>query len=315
MEIPTSDNIKPGATQLSKTILNNDEFIRKSKAPAAKFAKQAFQMLFMICGVLSAGFGLEGFLVPNKFIDGGVTGISMLVSNLSGIDLSILIALFNIPFIATAWFQIGKEFAVKGALLITGLSLALIFVHYPEITHDKLLGAIFGGFFLGAGIGLAIRGGGVLDGTEITAVIISRRLGLSIGDVILVFNIIIFAVAAIFLGIEVAMYSILTYLSASKTVDFLIHGIEEYNGVWITSQKSNEIKQQIFDQMHRGVTVYNGQGGLTNAAQDILFCVVTRLEVPRIKQIIRDIDKRAFIVINPVSDASGGVLKKQVLDH
>ncbi|MES2765699.1 MAG: YitT family protein [Bacteroidota bacterium] len=315
MEIQKTDTISTGETQLNKNIFNNNEFVRKSKAPAAKFAKNAFQTLFMICGVLSAGFGLEGFLVPNHFIDGGVTGISMLVSSLSGIDLSILIAVFNIPFIAVAWFQIGKEFAIKGTLLIIGLSLALIFVHYPEITHDKLLAAVFGGFFLGAGIGLAIRGGGVLDGTEITAVIVSRKLGLSIGDVILVFNILIFAVAAIYLGIEVAMYSILTYLSASKTVDFLIHGIEEYNGVWITSQKSEEIKQMIYDQMHRGVTVYNGQGGLTNAHQAILFCVVTRLEIPRIKQIIREVDKRAFIVINPVSDASGGVLKKQVLDH
>ncbi|HYF02580.1 MAG TPA: DUF2179 domain-containing protein, partial [Patescibacteria group bacterium] len=150
---------------------------------------------------------------------------------------------------------------------------------------------------------------------EITAVIVSRRLGTSIGDVILILNIVIFAIAAIFLGIEVAMYSILTYLSASKTVDFLIHGIEEYNGVWIISSKSEAIRTGLLNQMNRGVTVYNGQGGMTNAPQDILFCVVTRLEVPRIKQIIKEIDKRAFIVINPVSDASGGVLKRQVLDH
>jgi uncharacterized membrane-anchored protein YitT (DUF2179 family) len=287
----------------------------KSGQPPVRLAKSAFQALFMVCGVLSAAFGLEGFLVPNHFIDGGVTGVSMLVAHLTKIDLSILIALFNIPFIAIAWFQIGKEFAVKGTILIIGLGLALVFVHYPEITHDKLLAAVFGGFFLGAGIGLAIRGGGVLDGTEITAVIVSRKVGASIGDVILVLNIIIFAVAAVFLGIEIAMYSILTYLSASKTVDFLIHGIEEYNGVWIISSKSDEIRTGLLNQMNRGVTVYNGQGGMTNAAQDILFCVVTRLEIPRIKQIIKDIDKRAFIVINPVSDASGGVLKRQVLDH
>lgn len=311
MDISTKDTAANGAP---KNAFAKD-FVKKSKEPATRLTKDILQMVFMMFGVLSAGFGLEGFLVPNHFIDGGVTGVSMLISHLFHIELSLLIALFNIPFIAVAWFQIGKEFAIKGAILIIGLGLALIFIDYPEITHDKLLAAVFGGFLLGAGIGLAIRGGGVLDGTEITAVIVSRKLGLSIGDVILALNIIIFAVAAKFLGLEVAMYSILTYLSASKTVDFLIHGIEEYNGVWIVSSKSDEIKQNIFDQMNRGVTIYNGQGGLTMAAQDILFCVVTRLEVPKIKQIIRTVDKRAFIVINPVNDASGGILKKQVLDH
>jgi uncharacterized membrane-anchored protein YitT (DUF2179 family) len=180
-------------------------------------------------------------------------------------------------------------------------------------TNDKLLAAVFGGFFLGAGIGLSIRAGGVLDGTEVMALILSKKMGTTVGDIILLLNIVIFSVAAIFLGLEPALYSVLTYFSVSKTMDFLIHGIEEYNGVTIISARSEEIKGSILNDLGRGITVYKGMGGLTNAEQDILFCVVTRLEIPRLKNVVKEIDEAAFIAVHRISDATGGVMKKQVL--
>lgn len=268
---------------------------------------------FILIGILSAGLGLKGFLLPSHFIDGGVTGVSMLVSALAGVSLPLLIVLINSPFVVLGYLQIGRGFALKSALAIGGLALALTFIPYPVATTDKLLAAVFGGFFLGAGIGLSIRAGGVLDGTEVMALILSKKMGTTVGDVILVFNIFIFSVAGIFLGLELALYSILTYFAASKTIDFLLHGIEEYNGITIVSEHNEQIKSLILKELGRGVTVYKGVGGLTGAEHDILFCVVTRLEIPRIKSAVKKIDEHAFIAVHRISDASGGVMKRQVL--
>ena len=177
-------------------------------------------------GLLSAGFGLEGFLLPNSFIDGGVTGISLLVAEITKYSLSVLIIIINIPFIILGYKQIGKTFAIKSIIAIVCLAIAITFINYPTITSDKLLVAVFGGFFLGAGIGFSMRGGAVLDGTEVLAIYLSKRTGLTIGDIILVFNIVIFSFAAYLLSIEIALYAILTYLAAAKTVDFVIQGVE-----------------------------------------------------------------------------------------
>jgi uncharacterized membrane-anchored protein YitT (DUF2179 family) len=270
--------------------------------------------MLVILGILSASLGLKGFLLSSRFIDGGVTGVSMLLSDVLGWPLSILILVINLPFIALGYRQIGRGFAVKSALAITGLSLCLAFIKFPDITPDKLLTAVFGGFFIGAGIGLAIRGGAVLDGTEIAALLVSKSSNLlKVGDVILILNIFIFSAAAFFLGIESALYSILTYFAASKTIDFLIHGIEEYTAVIIISEQSEEIRQMIVRTLRRGVTVYKGRGGLSDAEQDILFCVVTRLEIGRVKSVATEIDEAAFIVIHPLADASGGIIKKPAL--
>ncbi|HVG34159.1 MAG TPA: YitT family protein [Pyrinomonadaceae bacterium] len=278
------------------------------------YLRAAKNMLLVVLGILSAGLGLKGFLMSSRFIDGGVTGISMLLSEVLGYPLYILILLINLPFIALGYRQIGKEFAVRSALAITGLSLCLAFVKYPDVTPDKLLTAVFGGFFIGAGIGLAIRGGAVLDGTEIAALLVSKSSHLlRVGDVILILNIFIFSAAAFFLGIESALYSILTYFAASKTIDFLIHGIEEYTAVTIISERSEEIRQAIITVTGRGVTVYKGRGGMTDAEQDILFCVVTRLEIGRLKRIATELDESAFIIFHPLSDAQGGVVKKTAL--
>lgn len=271
----------------------------------------AVDTLLIVLGILSAGLGLKGFLMSSHFIDGGVTGISMLLSNVLGWQLAILIPVINLPFIALGFRQIGKAFAIRSILAIAGLALCLAFVKYPDVTPDKLLTAVFGGFFIGAGIGLAIRGGAVLDGTEIAALLISKSSHLlKVGDVILLLNVVIFSAAAFFLGIESALYSMLTYFAASKTVDFLIHGVDEHTAITIISDKSDEIRIAIIRDLHRGVTIYKGEGGLDRIAQDILFCVVTRLEIGRVKTAVRAIDPSAFIVVYPLADAEGGVLKK-----
>lgn len=273
--------------------------------------------LLILIGIVSAGFGLEGFLLPNSFIDGGVTGISLLITELTHAPLSLLIILINIPFIIIGFTQIGKAFAVKSILAIIGLALAITFIHYPIVTSDKLLVSVFGGIFLGAGVGFTIRGGGVLDGTEVLAIYLSKRTGLTIGDVILIFNIFIFSVAAYVLSIETALYSILTYLAASKMVDFIIEGVEEYTGVTIISAHSEKIRMMITQQLGRGVTIYNGKRGFGNHGEnsnmDIVYSVITRLEIGKLQTEVDKIDPNAFMVMNAVKDTKGGMIKKRPL--
>ncbi len=281
-----------------------------------RFGRNAISFALIVAGIFSAAFGLKGFLLSSRFIDGGVTGISMLISDVLKAPLSILILVINLPFVVIGYRQIGRAFAIKSVLSIAGLSLCLAFVKFPDVTPDKLLTAVFGGFFIGAGIGLAIRGGAVLDGTEIAALLVSRTSSLlNVGDVILILNIFIFLTAAFFLGIDSALYSILTYAAASKTIDFLLHGIEEYTAITIISARSDEIKNAITNILHRGVTVYKGTGGLgssgpTEAERDILYCVVTRLEIGNIKNAVTDIDPAAFITTHALSDVHGGLVKK-----
>jgi uncharacterized membrane-anchored protein YitT (DUF2179 family) len=240
----------------------------------------------------------------------------MLLSNVLGWPLSLLIPVINVPFIVIAYRQIGRVFAFRSVLAIGGLSLCLAFVKFPDVTPDKLLTAVFGGFFIGGGIGLAIRGGAVLDGTEIAALLISKGSQfLKVGDVILILNVVIFSSAALFLGIDSALYSMLTYFAASKTVDFLIHGVEEHTAIIIVSERSEPIRQGIIQRLQRGVTVFKGKGGLTNQDQDILYCVVTRLEIGRVKSVVEDYDEGAFMVVHGLADAEGGVVKRHVHSH
>ena len=284
-----------------------------------KIIKEVLSGALVVLGIFSAGFGLKGFLLPIHFIDGGVTGVSMLLSTVFGFPLSVLLLLINIPFIALAYRQIGTKFAIKSALAIAGLSLCLAFVHFPEVTQDRLLTAVFGGFFIGAGIGLAIRGGAVLDGTEIAALLVSKKSHLlRVGDVILILNIFIFLAAAFFLGVERSLYSILTYAAASKTIDFIIHGIEEYTAIIIISTKSEDIRDAIISGLNRGVTVFKGSGGMVSIGnidleQSILYCVVTRLEIGKVKDVVRDIDPSAFVTTHALSDVEGGLIKRPLL--
>jgi uncharacterized membrane-anchored protein YitT (DUF2179 family) len=275
-------------------------------------------IFLIIIGIFSAGFGLKGFLIPNGLIDGGVTGISLLVSRETGISVSLFLVLFNLPFIMMGWRQISRLFAIKSILAISILAIVVANVQFPVITNDKLLVAVFGGFFLGAGIGLSIRGGSVIDGTEILAIGLSKKRSISVGDFILVFNIIIFSVAAYLLSIEIALYSILTYLAASKTVDFILEGIEEFTGVTIISVHSTEISKMIKDKMRRGLTIYTGhrgygKSGEKNEAMEIIFTVVTRLEITRLTNEIEKIDPNAFIVMQSIKDTRGGMVRKRPL--
>lgn len=275
--------------------------------------RELVNALLILLGIFSAALGLHGFLLSSNFIDGGVTGVSMLLSRTTGLPLAILLPAINLPFIALGYRQIGRAFAIRSALAIAGLAVVLATVHFPSVTPDLLLTAVFGGIFIGAGIGLAIRGGAVLDGTEIAALLVSKRSDLlRVGDVILGLNVVIFAIAIGILGVEPALYSILTYVAASKTLDFIIHGIEEYTAIVIVSQQSQAIRERITGTLGRGVTVYRGEGGVTGMEQDIIYCVVTRLEIGRVKRIARDLDASAFIVTHSLSDVEGGVIKRTV---
>ncbi len=279
---------------------------------------QLIHGILIIFGMLSAGLGLKGFLLPNGFIDGGVTGISLLVAEITGFSLPALIILINLPFIWLGYRQINKIFAFKTLAAIIGLALCIIFIPYPVITSDKLLVAVFGGFFLGAGIGLAVRGGSVIDGTEILALSMTKKSTLSIGDLILIINVIIFTIAAFLLSFERALYSILTYLAAAKTVDYLISGIEEYTGVTIISNLSEEIRRMITNKLGRGVTIYKGKSGYGTHGHnlketEILFSVMTRLEIASLKAEIKKIDENAFVITHSIKDTKGGMIKKRPL--
>lgn len=275
---------------------------------------------FIFLGIVSAGFGLKGFLLPNSFIDGGAMGISLLVSEVSGWSLSILIVLINLPFLILGFSQVGRSFTIKSILAIITLAFVVHLVPYPIITSDKLLIAVFGGFFLGSGIGLAIRGGSVIDGTEVLAIYLSKKTGLTIGDIILILNIVIFLVGGYILSIEIALYAILTFMAASRTIDFIIVGIEEYTGVTIISDFSEEIRIMITEKLGRGVTVYAGKGGYGKRGKhlkpvDIVYTVTTRLEIARLKNEIAKLDENAFIIMNSITDTKGGMIKKRPLDH
>ncbi len=273
--------------------------------------RELLNALLIVLGILSAGMGLHGFLLSSNLIDGGVTGISMLLAKTTGLPLSVWLPLVNLPFIALGYRQIGRAFALRSTLAIAGLAAALATVHFPDVTPDLVLTAVFGGFFLGAGIGLAMRGGAVLDGTEIAALLISRRSDLMrVGDVILGFNVVIFLVAMTVLGVDKALYSILTYVAAARTLDFVVHGIEEYTAITIVSEQADAIRDRITGDLGRGVTVFRGYGGLSGAEQHILYCVVTRLEVGRVKAIARGFDPRAFVSSHALADVEGGVVKR-----
>jgi uncharacterized membrane-anchored protein YitT (DUF2179 family) len=275
------------------------------------------EYIFIIIGVFSAGFGLNGFLLPNRFIDGGATGISLLLQNITSIDLSYLLILVNLPFIILASRTFNFKFAIKSIVAISFLALVVHYVDYPTITEDKLLIAVFGGFFLGLGIGMAMRGGSVIDGTEVLAIFLSRKLSITVGDVLLLINILIFSFGAYILSVETALYAILTYLAAAKTVDFVVDGVEEYVGVTIISENHEAIRDMLIEKLQRACTIYAGKGGFGTRGKsydkDIIYTVVTRLELAKLHTEIDKIDKNAFIIMGLVKDLKGGMIKKKPL--
>jgi len=273
--------------------------------------------IYIILGILFCGFAMKGFLVPNQFIDGGVTGVSLLLHELFHFNLGILIVLINIPFIIMGLFQVNKKFAWKTLATVIGLALVLQFLSYPVITHDKPLASIFGGFFLGIGIGLGMRAGCAIDGMEVLALYTLKKTGFTISEIILGMNAVIFLIAASHFGLEVALYAMLTYYVATRTTDYVVEGLEEFTGVTIISGKSDIIKQKLVLEMGRGITIYKGERGFLKDSFevsqdcDIVFTVITRLEVRRLRNVVHELDPKAFIFTNTIKEASGGVLKRK----
>ena len=304
---------KVAKSRLKKTKHQSTEFkkiVENTRVDIFDFLRDSF---FIFLGVLSAGFGLKGFLLPNMFIDGGAMGISLLLAELLDIPLSLLIIVINLPFLILGFSTISRQFALKSIIAIILLAISVQFIPFPVITDDKLLISIFGGFFLGLGIGLSIRGGSVIDGTEVLAIFVSKSTSLTIGDVILLFNVLIFSFAAYVLTIEIALYAMLTYLAASKTVDFVVSGIEEYIGVTIISDHNEKIRIAIIENLGRGCTIYSGKGGQSMAKIDIIYTLITRLELAKLKKEVGKIDKEAFLVMHSIKDAKGGMIKKRPL--
>lgn len=287
------------------------------KYPSPAGVKLLIDIFFIVCGIIAACIGLRGFLLPNGFFDGGAMGIALLLHYFIKVDLSVFIILVNLPFVLLGFRQISKEFAVKSALAIFALAAAIQFIHIPALTEDKLLVAIFGGVFLGTGIGLSIRGGAVIDGTEVLAVQVSRRSSLTVGDFIALFNGALFLYVAVLVNLESAMYSMLTYAAASRTVDFILNGIEEYIGITIVSRYSEQIRSVLINELHRGVTVYKIEGGYgkkgNTEERRALFCVVTRLEVTALLDEIEMIDPEAFVIQQAIRDTRGGMIKRRPL--
>src|SRR3954451_2278363 len=253
----------------------------------ASIRRELVNTLFIAGGVLSAAMGLKGFLFSSHFIDGGVTGISMLLAKVTPLPLAVWLPIVNVPFVALGYRHLGRAFALRSVLAIGALAIVIATVHFPDVTPDSLLTAVFGGVFIGAGIGLAVRGGAVLDGTEIAALLIGKRSPLlKVGDLILVFNVLLFLIAMRLLGTEPALYSILTYVAAARTLDFILHGIEEFTAITIMSSAPQAIRGAILEEMGRGVTIYKARGGLTGDDREVVYCVVTRLEIGRVLRIV-----------------------------
>jgi uncharacterized membrane-anchored protein YitT (DUF2179 family) len=271
----------------------------------------------MMLGVLVCGFALEGFLIPNHFFDGGVTGVSLLIHEFYALPIAYIIVLVNLPFVILGIRLISLRFALRTMACVFGLGLCLLLVPYPQITQDRLLVAVFGGVFMGLGVGLAMRGGAALDGVEVLAVYTRKHISFTVSEIVLAINVLIFTVAAVHLGIETALYSMLTYYAASRTTNFVVEGLEEYTSVTIVSGQSSTIKEKLVKDFGRGITIYKGERGFLRDSFevshpcDVIHTVVTRLEVSRLKGMIHTIDPKAFVVTARAKEAMGGVLKRQ----
>jgi uncharacterized membrane-anchored protein YitT (DUF2179 family)/predicted metal-dependent HD superfamily phosphohydrolase len=274
-------------------------------------------VFLMIAGVVIAGFALKGFLVPNHFFDGGVTGISLLIHELYHFNLAIAIIILNLPLIIISYFSVGTRFALRTFLSVILLGVCLLVLPNFALTQDKLLISIFGGVFLGVGIGLIMRAGAALDGIEVLALYTLKRTSFTITEIILGINILIFSIAAFKFGVETALYSILTYFAATRTIDYVVEGIQAFTGVTIISGKSEVIKYQLVNKLGRGITVYKGERGFLpgkfeiSSECDIIFTVITRLELRKLKNLVYDVDPNAFVFANTIKEASGGVIKRK----
>lgn len=266
-------------------------------------------------GIALAVLAMKGFMIPNRFLDGGITGISILLFEIFHINISFLVIVLNALFIYLGYRRIGKTFAVQTTIAVVLLSIALFVIEIEPVTKDKLLIAIFGGLLMGTGVGLVIRGGGVIDGAEVIAVFTGRKTGFSNSEIIMLINTIIFGVAAFQFGIETAMYSVITYFTATRAIDYVVDGIEQFTAMNIISSQSEEIKNFLVNELGKGITVYKGERGYLPGSfdvktdADIIVTIVTRLEIKQIQEALLNIDPRVFVYVQSIREASGGILK------
>jgi len=275
-------------------------------------AALAKRMFFIVFGAVFMAIGIEVFLVPNTIMDGGIVGISIILAHLSGIKLGLFLFFLNVPFFYIGYKQIGKTFAFSTILGITIMSISTTYLHkIPAFTDDMLLATVFGGIILGSGVGLVIRYGGCLDGTEVLAILLNKKLPFSVGEFIMFFNIFIFGWGGFVFGWDRAMYSILAYAITFKTIDIVIEGIDQSKSAWIISEDHQEIGEAILARLGRGVTYLKGEGAFTGDDKKVIFCVITRLEEAKLKLIVEEIDPSAFLAVADIAEVRGGRFKKR----
>lgn len=276
--------------------------------------RQVKKYIMLFIGAVVAAAGLEFFLIPNQIIDGGVVGISILMSHLTGISVSIYIVVLNLPFLYLGYMQIGKTFCISTLFSVLALSYWVSYFHpIPELTHDFFLAAIFGGVMVGIGVGLIIRYGGSLDGTEIVAIILDKKSGFSVGEIVMFFNVFILGSAGLVFSWDKAMYSLVAYFVAFKMIDLTIEGLDESKGIMIISDNADQIAEALLARLGRGVTILHGQGGFSQEPKKVLYSVITRLEISKLKAIVDENDANAFVTVHDVHDVIGGRVKKRAI--
>jgi uncharacterized membrane-anchored protein YitT (DUF2179 family) len=297
--------------------------IKKYKSDAINWSSvwNFKNLLHIVLGTSLAVLAMKGFMIPNSFMDGGITGISILLYEIFHINISFLVIVLNIVFVFLGYQRIGKTFAVQTSIAVLFLALGLLLIDIQPITTDKLLIAIFGGVLMGTGVGLVIRGGGVIDGAEVIAVFTKRRTGFSNSEIIMLFNTIIFSIAAFQFGIETAMYSIITYFAATRATDYVVDGIEEFTALNIISTQEEEVKNYLVNELGKGITVYKGERGYLPGSFEvrtdceIIVTIITRLEIKQIEDALMLIDPKAFVFVQSIKEATGGILKAKVHPH
>lgn len=278
-----------------------------------KFTNTIFKIMFIAIGAILVSIGLEIFLIPNELVDGGVVGISIMVSHLTGLPLGIFTFILNIPFFILGYKHIGKTFTISTLFAVICLSLSVNFFHpIPGITHDTLLASVFGGVIIGTGVGLIIRNGGSLDGTEIAAIILDKKVSFSIGEIVMFFNFFILGISGLIFGFDRAMYSLIAYFIAFKVIDVIVEGLDESKAVTIISDKHVDITEAIVDRLGRGVTLLDGKGGYKGIKTNVIYVVVSRLEIAKVKNIVNGFDENALITIGTVEVAGKRYMKKPI---
>ena len=294
--------------------MNTSKAIYASEKNKVSIGAQILRIIMVVIGALVFAVGLDLFLVPNQVMDGGIVGVSIILSHLSGLPTGVFIFFINLPFIYIGYKHIGKTFAMMSALGITILSAASILLHHIHpFTSDLLLATVFGGILLGVGVGLVIRYGGCLDGTEVMAILTNKKIPFSVGEIILIINLVIFGIAGFVFTWEQAMYSVIAYFIASKVIDIVVLGMEESKSIYIISDEIEEIGQAIMNRLGRGVTYLHGEGAYTGNNKKVIFCIITRLEESKMKEIVRTIDTEAFLAIGNISEVKGGRFKKKAI--